>query len=198
MGAANVFTYNSTPSAHLVPAAAAAANASNQGRYRLIWSSKTEGYLYRRQDGAMIFADHSGDDRYGRPRGPEACEDPVRPIDVAWLAAGIARDDHGRYDLPLCGGFTAVVCKQVFDKVREQLALQDPGQQLVALDQLLSRYEGGGGDSSEAKHIAEFLRSAHADMDGMSTEEQIQHLAASAAELRDDAARVFQLLRKSR
>lgn len=195
MSATNLAASKGSPSAH--PAPAAAATASNQPRYRLIWSSKSEGYLYRRQDGALIFADHSGDDRYGRPRGPEACEDPVRPIDVARFAAGVTSDTQDRYNLPISGGYTAVVCKQVFEKVREQLALQDPGRErLVALDQVLTRYEES--DSSEAKHIAEFLRSAHADMDGMSTEEQIHHLAGSAAELRDDAARVFQLLRKAR
>lgn len=195
MSATNLATSEGSPSAH--PAPAAAATASSHPRYRLIWSSKSEGYLYRRQDGALIFTDHSGDDRYGRPRGPEACEDPVRPIDVARFAAGVTSDTQDRYNLPICGGYTAVVCKQVFEKVREQLALQDPGRErLVALDQVLTRYEES--DSSEAKHIAEFLRSVHADMDGMSTEEQIQHLAGSAAELRDDAARVFQLLRKAR
>jgi len=194
MGAANVFTSDASPGSHAAPAAAAAV--STHHRYRLIWSSKNDGYLYRRQDGALIFADHSGDDRYGRPHGPEACEDPARPIDVVRFAAGVTCDHQGRYNLPISGGYTAVVCKQVIDKVREQLDIKEPGQQLVALDQLLTRYEGS--DSSEAKHVAEFLRAAHADMDGMSAEEQIQLLASSAAELRDDAARVLQLLRRSK
>ena len=41
----------------------------------LRWSSQRNGYWFESEDGRLVRADHSGDDRLGEPMGPRATED---------------------------------------------------------------------------------------------------------------------------
>ena len=45
-------------------------------RYLLVHAAGRDGHhFFRDDDGALIIADHSGDDGHGRPTSPDACDD---------------------------------------------------------------------------------------------------------------------------
>lgn len=77
----------------------------------LVWKSQTDGYFYENEAGELLRCDHSGDDRFGVPQGPDACEHAVSFVDVARLKhegirLGICGDGAV---LPLKGGMYCLV-----------------------------------------------------------------------------------------
>lgn len=60
---------------------------------------------------------------------------------------------------------------------------------LRRFEELLDRYERS--DSSEAKHIAEFMRDLRESVRDMSSREQRETLLSSLCEIRDDAQRAL-------
>lgn len=87
-------------------------------KYKLLLRTSDEGYIYLGNNFKLYFCDHSGDDRCGSPRGPEACHDPVSPIDIKSVANAPC-NSNGAYHIKRQDGFTVLLSKRVHAKLLE-------------------------------------------------------------------------------
>jgi len=94
-------------------------------KYKLLVRTKEDGYIYLGSDFKLYFCDHSGDDRYGEPHGPDACEGDVSPLVVNLLetATYMVTDDARGYRRAFCvyreDGKTTLITERIFDKLKE-------------------------------------------------------------------------------
>jgi len=62
--------------------------------FKLLCRTKNDGYLYIGSDNQIYFCDHSGDDRWNCPHGPDACHDTPSPLDLKTVdCAPVTRHD---------------------------------------------------------------------------------------------------------
>lgn len=98
---------------------------------RLVWKSNTDGYFYENEAGELLRCDHSCDDRFGVPQGPDACEHGVLFVDIARiLHEGITLVIGARAaPLPIKGG---CYCLVDVDKGLQYIMNRYPAIQLFA------------------------------------------------------------------
>lgn len=85
-------------------------------KYKLLVRTANDGYLYLGSDFKLYFCDHSGDDRNGCPRGPEACEDKPSPINIESVANAPLTND-GAFVIKRQDGYSVLLSKEIWVKL---------------------------------------------------------------------------------
>jgi hypothetical protein len=88
-------------------------------KYKLLFRTKEDGYLYQGSDFKLYFCDHSGDDRHGDPMGPDACDDPPSPIMIESVKNPCKSKDA--YLILREDGFGTLLAPRIYNKLTDLL-----------------------------------------------------------------------------
>jgi hypothetical protein len=92
-------------------------------KYKLLVRTRNDGYIYLGNDFKLYFCDHSGDDRWDNPQGPEACEDKPSPLVIESLTRHAGKDFCGPITVKREDGYSTMLTTDVFRRTLDLIKL---------------------------------------------------------------------------